>query len=141
MNEKKYVITQWVDEFDYDGMTCSFSILGEFYDLVEARAYLAESVNRLTLEQLSQRAAEPGRRWHLMSIRGKKRPQYYRVNQNNKVVGHGSFKIGDGTGFYSLYNYLELIELPKAAAVDENLFDLRDCGFEVRQYFNEQRKK
>jgi hypothetical protein len=56
-------------------------------------------------------------------------------------VGHGSFKIGDGTGFYSVSNYLELIELPKTAAVDENLFDLKDCGSEVRRYFDEQRKK
>ena len=50
----KFVITQWKDDFDYDGLTNSFSILGEFNDLAEAKAHLNDSVNRLTFEQLSE---------------------------------------------------------------------------------------
>jgi len=40
-----------------------------------------------------------------------------------------SFQAGDGTNFYSMYNSLELIELPDDAVVDENLFDLQCCEF------------
>jgi hypothetical protein len=136
----KFVITRWIDEFDeFDGLTNHFSILGEFYDLAEARAYLSDNVNRLTAEQLSQHAGRTG--WHLMSIQGQDlRPLDYRekgINKNNKVVDHRSFKIGDGTGFNSAYNYLELIELPKDAGVDKNLFNLEHwhCEFAVRQFF------
>jgi hypothetical protein len=129
----KFVITQWKDDFDYDGLTNYFSVLGEFSDLAEARAYLNDSVDRLTVEQLNEHAGEPG--WGFRSIEGKETP-WDRVNKNNKVVDYRSFGIGDGTGFNSIYTYLELIELPKDAEVNEKLFDLEDCGYEVRRYFS-----
>ena len=42
-----FVLTQWVDDFDYDGLTNIFFVLGEFCDLAEAQAYLDDSVSRL----------------------------------------------------------------------------------------------
>jgi hypothetical protein len=132
----KYLITHWIDEFDYDGMTSRFSILGDFHDLAEARACLNGCVDRLTAEQISQHADSVSPSWHVMSIKGKECPLWYRVNKNNTVVDLRSFTVGDGTGFNSIYNYLEVIELLDDAVVDKNLFDLEDCGFEVGRYFD-----
>jgi hypothetical protein len=39
----KFVVTRWTDEFDMDGMTSSFSILGELAELSKARACLKRS--------------------------------------------------------------------------------------------------
>ena len=126
----KFVITHWTDEFDLDGVENHFAILGEFHDLAEARTYLNGCVDRLTAEQLGQHTS-----WHVMSIQGKERAVWKRVNKNNTVVDFRSCKVGDGTNFFSIYNYLELIELPDDAVVDKNLFDLEHCELAVRSYF------
>ena len=139
-SDTKFVITQWIDEFDeFDGLSNSFSVICEFHDMAEAQAYLNDCVNRLTAEQLSQHAGRTG--WHVMSIGGQEQgPLEYwnrEVNKDNKVVDHRSFKIGDGTGFNSVYDYLELIELPKDITVDETLFNLEHwhCEYAVRRFF------
>jgi hypothetical protein len=133
----KFLITHWTDEYDQFYMADDhFSILGEFDDLEEARACLIASVNRLTAEQLSQ---HPG--WRLMETASTATAW---LNKNNKIVDHSFFKVGDGTGFNSIYNYLEVIEVPKDAVVDENLFDLERGGWPVevvRMYFEKRRKK
>jgi hypothetical protein len=132
----KFIITHWTDEYDqFYTADDSFSILGEFDNLAEARACLNESVNRLRVEQLSQHSS-----WHLMDIANTGTTW---LNKNNKVVDHSFFKVGDGTGFNSIYNYLEVIEVSADAAVDENLFDLERGGWAVsvvRQYFETRRK-
>src|ERR1700689_2400414 len=118
MKNKKFLITLWTDEFDYDGLTSDFSILGEFPNLADAQAHLKEMARNMVAEQLS---AHPG--WHVMSITGKEQPQFDHVNRNSMVLECESFKIGDGHGYNSAYNYLELIELMTNTKVDENLFD------------------
>ena len=128
MNGKKYVITVWKDDFDIDGLTNDFSVLGEFYDLPEAEAQLKYMAGRFVLEELDQHSD-----WHVMDISG--RPQHYQVNKSNNVLQRSSFKIGDGSGFNASYTYLELIEIPPHATVNESLFDLKNCGYEVRRYF------
>ena len=130
----KFVITHWTDEYDqFYTADDSFSILGEFYDLAEAQACLRDSANRLRVEQLSQHSG-----WRLMDIANTGTTW---LNKNNKVVDRSFFKVGDGTGFNSIYNYLELIELPKETAIDENLFNLERGAYVVRGYFERRRKK
>jgi hypothetical protein len=131
----KFVITQWNDEFDYDGLTNDFCILGEFRELAEAQACLHESVNRLAAERLSE---HPG--WQRRIMDGKEHA-WDRVNKNNKVIEYGSFGIGDGTGYNSIYTYLELIELPADVGVDEKLFDVEYCRYEVSRYFKAELEK
>jgi hypothetical protein len=131
----KFVLTQWTDEFDYDGLSNTFSVLGEFCGLAEAQAYLDDSVSRLPVERLKEREQDGLSNWRLMSIDGKEQPSWYQVNKGNKVVDHRSFKIGDASGFNSVYTYLELIEVPADVEVCEGLFDREACGFEVRSYF------
>jgi hypothetical protein len=131
----KFVITQWNDEFDFDGLTNDFCILGEFRELAEAQAFLHESVNRLAAERLTEHP-----RWERRIMEGKEHA-WSRVNKNNKVIEYGSFGIGDGTGYNSIYAYLELIELPGDAEVDEKLFDVESCRYEVRRYFEAELKK
>ncbi len=133
----KYIVTHWTDEYDqFYTSDDHFSVLGEFDDLAEARACLSDSVNRLAAEQLTE---HPG--WRLMEIASTGTAW---LNKNNKIVDHGFFKVGDGTGFNSIYNYLELIEVPADAVVDENLFDLSSGSWPctvVRMYFEKRRKK
>ena len=137
MNTKKYLITLWKNEFDYDGLTSEFSVLGEFYDLKDTQARLKELSNELLAELLREHTD-----WRVVDIGRKEHRKFYdRVNSNSKVVGRSSFKITDGGGYNSLYNYLELIELAEDTQVNENLFDLEHCGFEVKQYFDGLRTK
>jgi len=131
----KFVITQWRDEFDFDGLANSFSILGEFQELAEAQAYLHDSANRLIAEQLRE---HPG--WQRRIMDGKEHA-WDRVNKNNKVIEYGSFGIGDGTGYNSIYTYLELIELPADVGVDEKLFDVEYCRYDVSRYFKAELEK
>ena|ERR1700722_17849520 len=133
-DDTKFVITHWTDQYDqFYTADDTFSILGEFDDLVEAQAFLRNSADRLRVEQLSQNAS-----WRLMDIPNTGTTW---LNNNNKVVDRAFFKVGDGTGFNSIYNYLELIELPKDASVDENLFNLERGAYVVRGYFEKRRKK
>lgn len=136
MRNKKFLITLWRDEFDYDGLTSDFSILGGFDNLADAETSLKEMARNMVVEQLN---VHPG--WYVMDIKGKERPQYDRVNRNNTVLECESFKIGDGSGYNSAYSYLELIELMAKTKVDENLFDLKNCRFEVERYFASLRRK
>ena len=129
----KFLITNSIHEYDTnDTSDDGFSILGEFHDLAEAQAYLNNCVNPLIDEQLSQ---HPG--WHLMGMEG----QYFPGNKNNKVVDQRGFKIGDGGYCNSIYNNIQLIELPDDAVVDENLFQAEYGGYPVRAYFERLRKK
>ncbi|HXP68760.1 MAG TPA: hypothetical protein VOA88_05710 [Candidatus Dormibacteraeota bacterium] len=128
----KFVITHAITEFDPSDMERSFSILGEFHGLAEAQAFLTESVARLTTEQLEN---HPG--WRLIEERG----SYFPVNKDNKIVDSRVFKVGDGTAFHSIYNNLEVIEVPDVAVVDETLFNLETGGYAVTGYFNKLRTK
>lgn len=136
MKDTKFVITLWKDEFDYDGLTSEFSVLGEFRDSLKAHGQLKSIAARLMIEQLNAHTE-----WHVMAMGAKKCPAYDRVNKNNNVLDCASFKIGDGTGYNSSYSYVELIEVPRNSKVDENLFNLEDCGFEVRRFFDSLRTK
>jgi len=133
----KYIITHWTDEYDqFYTSDDHFCVLGEFDDLAEAQACLRDSVNRLKAEQLSEHSS-----WRLMETASTGTAW---LNKNNKVVDHSFFKVGDGTGFNSIYNYLEVIEVPADAVVDENLFDLERGGWPVtvvKNFFEKRRKK
>jgi hypothetical protein len=128
----KLVITHAITEFDPSDMERSFSILGEFQDLAAAQACLNESVARLTAEQLKNHSG-----WRLIEERG----SYFPVNKNNKIVDSRVFKVGDGTAFHSIYNNLEVIEVPDGAIVDETLFNLETGGYAVTGYFDKLRTK
>ena len=136
MDSKKFLITLWADEYDSDGLTNEFAVLGEFHDLAQAELHLEGLTARMLREGLVVHSS-----WHAMDITGKESPGFYIVNRNNKVLKCRSFKIGDGTGFNSRYTYLELIELPGDAVVDEKLFDLKNCAWEVRAWFNNPRRE
>jgi hypothetical protein len=128
----KFVITHAITEFDPFDMERSFSILGEFDGLADAQACLNDSVARLMAEQLENHSG-----WSFIEERG----SYFPVNKNNKIVDSRIFKIGDGTAFHSIYNNLEVIEVPDAALVDETLFNLETGGYAVIGYFNKLRTK
>jgi hypothetical protein len=69
------------------------------------------------------------------------RGSYFPVNKDNKIVDSRVFKVGDGTAFHSIYNNLEVIEVPDVAVVDETLFNLETGGYAVTGYFNKLRTK
>ena len=127
----KFVITHAITEFDPFDMERSFSIVGEFPDLAGAQACLNESVARLTAEQLGKHAG-----WRFIEERG----SYFPINKYNKIVDGKDFKVGDGTAFHSIYNNLEIIELPDGALVDENLFNMEIGGYAVTGYFDKLRQ-
>ena len=95
------------------------------------RHALRESVARLIAEQLEKHVG-----WRFIEERG----SYFPVNKNKKIVDSRDFKVGDGTAFHSIYNNLEIIELPDGARVDENLFNLETGGYAVTGYFDKRRQ-
>jgi hypothetical protein len=130
----KYLVTLWKDLFDYDGLTNDFAIMGEFDCLEDAKAQLKPLAEQLMAKELAE---NPG--WTSMDISGKANPPWSKVNNNRRVLACEAFKVGDGTGFNSTYVYLEVIEIPRDEPLSEGLFNLKDCGYEVRSYFHGQR--
>lgn len=130
-------MTQFGHETDISGLEDNFSILGEFHDLAEARAVLNVTGDRVLAEQMGQHVD-----WRILDDRGlQSYPSPSSVNRHNKVAASRYFEIGDGSLYNGISTVLELVELPDDTVVDENLFDLEYCGYCVRKYFANLRKK
>ena len=134
VGSKKYLIILWKDAFDYDGLTSEFSIVGQFSRLRDARSELTPLTQKLKTAELSANGG-----WFAMSIKGKEKPEYDRVNKHNRVLARDSFKVGDG-GYNSVYAYLEVIGVRTDVTVDESLFNLENCRYEVERFFEEFRR-
>jgi len=130
----KYLITQWEDEFDLDGLTNDFAILGEFDSFEEANAHLKPLAEQQMAKKLAQNSG-----WFPIGIGQKDSPQWSRVNKNRTVLARESFKAGDGTGFCHVYAYLEVIELGPDEQVSEDAFNMEDCEWELKYYFDARR--
>ncbi len=130
----KYIITLWQNFYDFEGLTCDFSIEGTFDDLANAKSVIPDLSRKEIDKQLSENKG-----WGLMNVGGKKQVLFSDgVNKNNKVVHSHQFKTGDGSGYNSIYSYYEVIEIPQDAEVNKELFNMDSCEWEVKSYFDKE---
>ena len=131
MNKNKYLITLWIDWYDYDDCVLQdFSIEYETTNLHEAIRKLDKIARQKVNEGLKEFqnfsiAQAPPERKSLLED----------VDRDNKVIRKARRKIGDGSGHTYIYYDFDLIQVPAEAKVDENLFNLENCQQEVRSFF------
>jgi hypothetical protein len=130
----KYLITLWKDCFDIDGLTNDFAIVAEYGCFDDAKSQLKPLANDLIAKELFENPT-----WFPMdNHQANEKSRWYNVN-NRRVLARESFKVGDGTGFNHTYGYLEVIGISEGEPVNETLFNLKDCGFEVGRFFDGQK--
>ena len=132
MCRKKYVLTLFIDEYDIDGLTQSFSVECETGDLAEAR----EKMHKAAYVRARDDLKRPGS----VNLRQRnfpedKHPIFAHVNRNNKVVDQKRVWLWGPYGYDNVYYYYDIIELPEGAEVDERLFDCGYCEYEVKKFF------
>lgn len=130
-NSTKYIITLWTAEFDYDGVSNNFAILAEYDVLKIAQDYIATEQERMISNALLNK-----KDWGFMDVTESKiRPPFADPNQSNKIVYSFPFKIGDGSGYNSMYFYFDVIELPSELSVDRSLFNPERCAADIDIFF------
>ena len=127
----KYIVTLWQNIFDYDGLTCNFSVEGVFNLFEEAIKFIVNTSKTEVDKQLKENSD-----WGIMEFSDKTKSIFNEgVNKNNKIVYSYKIKTGDGSGFNSIYNFYEVIEVPQEVVIDRNLFNMNDCKSEVDSFF------
>lgn len=132
MKDKKYIVTHWINEYDCDGLTCRFEVLGAVADIRHGRRFVTSAAEAAREIALKKHAS-----WRDMPMNGAERPTFGDVNAKHAIVASCVFKIGDGTGYESAYHYFDLIEVDIHEPVDAAMFD-RDgrYAFEINQFFD-----
>jgi len=131
-NAEKYVITLWKNEYDYEGLTSCFEIVGSYNSLDEAKNVLLNVSHNEIEKQLKNND-----HWNIMDVEGKTQNMFSEsVNKHNKVLHSYEMKTGDDSGFNSIYSFYEIIEIPQNTIIDEKLFDTKDSNWEIKSYFN-----
>lgn len=130
MSKNKYLITLWVDWYDYNCQFKKFSIEYEAADLNEASRKLDKIEREIINEEL-----KGFENFAVIQSPPEKRPISVDVNKNNKVIRRVCRTIGDGNRYNCIYYNFDLIKVPVKTKVDENLFNLENCEQEVRSYF------
>lgn len=128
--QSRYVITQWTENYDIDGLMEDFSVLGNFEDKGEAMVCAVTEIEKFTRDELDTKTD-----WNPVVRDDTIRTSLSKPNRNNKVVFSKSVSRRDATGYNSMYSFVDVIEIPYDILVDERLFDTRDCGWEVRRFF------
>ncbi len=125
----RYVVTQWTEEFDIDGLGNDFAVLGDFEDRCTAYIHAVTEMEARVRERL-----ETKEDWNPLERDDQVRPPFQSPNKFNKVVLSKSASRRDKTGYDSLYIYIEVIEVPYDAVVGERMFN-RECGWDVHYFY------
>jgi hypothetical protein len=126
--KRRYAVTKWIEGYDYEGLVNDFKLLGEFDNRGDAFVFAVTENEACVRNQLSYYVG-----WENIE-RG--RPSYSRPNRYNKVIFSRKSSRKDKAGYNSISIFIDVIELPCYASVSENMFDIEDCGCEVRSFFN-----
>lgn len=132
----KYVVTQWVEDFDYDGMCTNFKVLGSFEDKCDAMISALTSSESYIRDNLKTKSD-----WLPVGRDDEMRTSFSKPNKYNKVVFSRSASRKDTTGYNSSYVFIEVIEVPFDSKIDEQMFNTKDCGWDVSQFFDESTNK
>jgi hypothetical protein len=134
--QSKYVVTQWIEEYDIDGLFDNFAFLGEFEDRCDAVAYAVSEIEAFIKNRLDTKGD-----WNDIIRDGEVRESFSKPNKLNNVVFKKSAARRDKTGYDSLYCHIDVIEVPIGTTVNSRLFNSKECGFEVYSFFNKNMDK
>lgn len=132
----RYVVTRWVESYDYDGLTEDFALLGSFDDRGEAMVCAATETEAYIRNKLDVNID-----WHPIVRDDESRTPYSNPNKLNKVIFSKTAYRRDKTGYNSEYVFIDVIEVPYNTVIDERLFDTQRCGGEVFRFFDESHKE
>lgn len=130
----RYIVTQWTEEYDIDGLTNDFSVLGDFED--PCSAVVCAMTNN---EAYIRNELETKEDWNEIERDDEVREVRQSPNKLNNIVFSKSASCRDKTGYESIYVFIDVIKVPYESIVSEGLFN-RDCGWEVFRFFRETEK-
>jgi hypothetical protein len=128
--QSRYIVTKWTETYDIDGLMEDFSVLGSFEERGDAMVCAVTEIEKFTRNELDIKTD-----WNPVIRDDESRPSYSKPNKINKVVFSKTASRRDTTGYDSIYVFIEVIEVPYDTIVEEKLFNTKDCGWEVRRFF------
>lgn len=130
--QSRYAVTLWVEDFDYDGLTNDFALLGTYEDLCAASICAVTEMEKFVRERLDVKTD-----WNPVLRDDSMRTAFTSPNKYNKVVFSRSASRKGPDGFDSLYGFIEVAEVPYETVIDERVFNVRETGgYEVFRFFN-----
>lgn len=130
-NTKKYVVTRFIEDYDPDGLTNYFTILGIFFDREKAIEFSKAEILKFIKDKTKE---DEG--WLLWEKDLEKRIMRD-PNKHNKKIHSVSCKIGyKEPNLLTWINvFIDVLEVPFDAKIDESLFNPDECGYVIRSYF------
>lgn len=126
---RRFLVTQFRQEFDIDGLTEYVVSIEGFDDLMQAQAFADGEADRLS--KLCQgggwRSEDPDTLYKLSHVR--------KTADNVKRVYYRGFKLSDGSGFNSVYRHFEVLEVSSECVIGDDLFRYLNCQQELIKYF------
>jgi len=128
---KRFLVTQFRQEYDIDGLTEYLDSIEGFNDQSQAREYTLGELDRLS-------KSDSGSNWGITetdTIHGISNIR--KPSAGIKRVFYRGFKMSDGSGFNSLYRHFEVLEVSANPVVGEALFKYLNCQQEFINYFRD----
>jgi len=130
---KKYLITLYVDYYDYDGLTSDFAVEYETYDLADAR----QKILKLGAKKIdSELKEESYKNMELVPYPKGKIPILKCLNAKNKIVDQSILCLSDNTAYNNNYYYYDIIEIDADTVVDERLFTMGYREYQIMKFFD-----
>ena len=134
----RFVITLWVNNYDYDGLWCDFELFDQnCYTLENSQKVVEIKIGQILKKELTGSQNH----WKIMELEDYKlRPTFGDINQNNEIVYDKQLKIGDGTGYNTKYYYFDVLEIGVEEILGPEQFMNENCEYEVKSYFANKNK-
>ena len=128
---KRFLVTQFRQEYDIDGLTERIDSIEGFDDQVQAREYTLSELARLSRSGVESnwQVTETDTIHGISGIR--------KASDVVKRVFYRGFKMADGSGFNSLYRHFEVLEISTKPVVGEALFKYLNRQPELINYFRD----
>ncbi|MEW6731470.1 MAG: hypothetical protein AB1489_09060 [Acidobacteriota bacterium] len=134
LNNKRFLVTLFCVEYDYEGLIKYIDLLDGFNDLEEATAFAKYRLDSYLEQMLHKSRFKESPLWTLVE------PDIFNRLDRDPVdtikrVYHRSFKLSDGSEYNSVYCHFEIIETPSDSVINEELFKFLNCQSELILYF------
>lgn len=130
--QSRFIVTKWIETYDIDGLMEDFSVLGDFEDKAESMVCAVTEIEGFIRDQLDTKTD-----WNPIVKDDESRQSFSKPNKINKIIFSKTASRRDETGYDSIYAFVEVIEVPYDTVVNEKLFNTKECGWEVRCFFEQ----
>jgi len=133
LNGKRFLVTLFRREFDFDGLTEYVDFIEGFNDLREARIFADTEAEKVFDSGWGWRCEWRLEECDTLQLLSHIRQPVDTVEQKY----YRGFKLSDGSGFNSIYCHFEVLEISSESVLDEALFKYLNCQTELTDYFIE----